>query len=240
MPDVAVSPTGPFRFADVLAEARLAARAAPKRARTIAALRAAALGLLEEGGWHDLSVERVSEAAGVSRGAFYQYFRSGEDIALGLAAEFAQLRIARAPRPEGRDPFIVLSTFNRYYVELYRRNAGLMRAQLQLRDALPVFRAQAQADNRDWSERIARGLARRTGAAAGSRAVVLFVHAMQAMVDETLKAIWIDATPALAMFADAPDEVADHLSAIWHRAAYGADPAALGLAEGMRALARPG
>jgi AcrR family transcriptional regulator len=229
---------GPFRFAEVLAQARRAAEAQPKRERTIAALRVAALDLLETGGWHDLSVERVTGAIGVARGTFYQYFRSGEAIALELVDAFEVERLRRAPRPAGHDPFVVISSFNRYYVEVYRRNAGLVRAKLQLSDSFATLREHRQRADHEWAQRVARSLARRTLAGAGARSMTLLVYAMQSMVDDLLREIWVDENPHLAEFADSPDEVADHLSAIWHRAAYGGDPEALGLAEGMRALRR--
>jgi AcrR family transcriptional regulator len=50
---------------------------------------AAALDVFAEAGFHDASVELITEAAGCSRPAFYQYFPSKEDVFWRLAGQLA-------------------------------------------------------------------------------------------------------------------------------------------------------
>lgn len=49
----------------------------------------AALGVFSEHTYHDTTVERITEAAGCSRPAFYQYFSSKEELFWRLAGHFA-------------------------------------------------------------------------------------------------------------------------------------------------------
>jgi AcrR family transcriptional regulator len=91
-----------------------------KAARTRAALLDAARSVFTEKGYAATSVGDIASAAGVSLGAYYQYFRDRADILATLVAEGAQRMLDDASqvwRPnEGRDGVQrVLHTFVSHY-----------------------------------------------------------------------------------------------------------------------------
>jgi AcrR family transcriptional regulator len=61
-----------------------------KRSRaTVAAILEATAQLLVEGGYHNLSTNRIAETAGVSIGSLYQYFSNKEAVVAAVVEEFA-------------------------------------------------------------------------------------------------------------------------------------------------------
>lgn len=68
---------------------RVRARAAPSRSeRTRALIVAAVRELLEEGAFHDSTVEQVAQRAGVSRATLYQHFRSRLELVDAICDTF--------------------------------------------------------------------------------------------------------------------------------------------------------
>lgn len=67
-------------------------RKKPKQKRskaTVAAILEATAQLLVEGGYHNLSTNKIAEAAGVSIGSLYQYFSNKESVVAAVVDEFA-------------------------------------------------------------------------------------------------------------------------------------------------------
>lgn len=63
----------------------------------------AAAGLLEEGGYDDLTTRHVAEGAGVSVGSLYQYFPNKESLVQALLVEHLQQAVALRPPALDRD-----------------------------------------------------------------------------------------------------------------------------------------
>jgi TetR/AcrR family transcriptional regulator, ethionamide resistance regulator len=77
----------------------------PRRAATEAGVLAAAEGLLEEGvAYADLGVERIARRAGISRTAFYFYFRDKRDLLVRLTEGIADDLYEAARRWWDADP----------------------------------------------------------------------------------------------------------------------------------------
>ncbi|HEY8383765.1 MAG TPA: TetR/AcrR family transcriptional regulator [Microvirga sp.] len=218
------STTGPFRFLDVLRAEAKSSEGLRKTERTRARLRLAALEVLEREGWHALSVERITDALGLARGTFYRYYSDRDAIVLDVVSAFEEALVTHAPKARrAADVYARIITFNTYYVEVFRLNADLFRAILQLRHSAPAFRSRGQQLNHQWAQRIIRSLQGQSHGASEPGLRVL-IYAMQSMVDDLLKQVFIDRNAHLQDFADTPEDLARYLSVIWHRAVFAADP----------------
>jgi AcrR family transcriptional regulator len=101
----------------------------PRRERTRAALLRAARDVFERDGYYPARLADITDAAGVSTGTLYNYYRSKEeifrDVITDVARELSDVaEYAEMDRP--RDPVQGLRAANRAYVHGYRRNARLM------------------------------------------------------------------------------------------------------------------
>lgn len=103
-----------------------------RRARTRAALLAAARELFSERGYHQTRVDEVTARAGLATGTFYLYFKDKPAIALALLEtvfEVAQAAMEQFAElgPAIADPRAVTRTAIRQALEAYESNAALMR-----------------------------------------------------------------------------------------------------------------
>lgn len=135
-----MSTEGGYRGVDMAADesrsaSPVAHRGGPataKRAQIQAAVLAATEQLLAEGSsYADLNVERIATAAGISRTAFYFYFRDKRDLLMRLAGDVTELLYAQADiwfSGEGDDPEQEIREALTRIAELYREHGVLIRA----------------------------------------------------------------------------------------------------------------
>jgi AcrR family transcriptional regulator len=106
--------------------------ATAKRAQVQAAVLDATEKLLAEGSsYADLNVERIATAAGISRTAFYFYFRDKRDLLMRLAGDVTELLYAQADiwfSGEGPDPEEEIREALTRIAVLYREHGVLIRA----------------------------------------------------------------------------------------------------------------
>lgn len=153
--------------AEVATEARTADSA--KRRKTRAALVDAAYGVFAEHGLSGATIDRLTQAAGFTRGAFYSNFDSKEELMLAVMdreRERATARMARrieelsAESADDSDDFTI-DDLTEVLIEILLTGAADRDWQLALMEALPVtlrdpalaerqgqIRARAEADTR--------------------------------------------------------------------------------------------
>jgi TetR/AcrR family transcriptional regulator, ethionamide resistance regulator len=106
--------------------------ATAKRAQVQASVLAATEQLLAEGSsFADLNVERIATAAGISRTAFYFYFRDKRDLLMRLAGDVTELLYQQADiwfSGEGEDPEQEIREALTRIAALYREHGVLIRA----------------------------------------------------------------------------------------------------------------
>jgi AcrR family transcriptional regulator len=106
--------------------------ATAKRAQVQADVLAATENLLAGGSsYADLNVERIAKAAGISRTAFYFYFRDKRDLLMRLAGDVTELLYRQADiwfSGEGDDPEDEIREALTRIAELYREHGVLIRA----------------------------------------------------------------------------------------------------------------
>ena len=84
---------------------------ARRTASMVAEVEAVALGLFDERGFGDVTIEEIATAAGISPRTFYRYFPSKEDILqVRIEKRSEALRAALAARPVEEPPLLSLRT----------------------------------------------------------------------------------------------------------------------------------
>jgi AcrR family transcriptional regulator len=219
------APAG-FSLPDVL---RADLENAPKLARSEATRRRfliAASELIQEAGFNDLKVADICKRAGFAHGTFYLHWQDRRGIAHDVLTAFMEAIRRHRPQHQPSQSFYErLVTGHLYYIEVYRRNVGLMRCQGQLADQLDEFAEIGLQANLALARRVVRSVAREIPAMAGMPEAERLTTALSciALVDKLLHEIFVR---GLKLGLD-DRQLADNLSLSWHRALLGRDPAGI-------------
>jgi len=218
--------------AGFLAALRLAAEAPGlgkterTRLKLLAAIAARLSAGIEEAA---LRVADIAAEAGLAHGTFYRYFADRRAAVGALVADFVRFlrdRLAESrDGPPGSRARVRAATLT--YVRLFRDNAGLMRCLMSLDNEGAGFRASFHELNRAWNGRVAAAIAHRRDPVAEAAAVAATLptaYALGGMIDEFLTQLYLRRDPALAALAGDEAAVADLLTELWCRGAYGSLP----------------
>jgi AcrR family transcriptional regulator len=198
----------------------------PKGQRTLLKLKAGAAATLNAMPYQTMRVADIVKAAGVSHGLFYHYFTDKQAVTLEILTELMRTSDSRYGRIHAStDAFESLYVANTYYLNVYRKNAGLMRAALSLSDEVDTFR-QAWNDTVDrWHKRIARAVRAQSSQANILNADAdLLAYCLGAMIDQILRQLFVQQNPYLRQLALDQRHLAEVLSIAWFRATHGRDP----------------
>ena len=225
-----------FNLAELLA-ADSANTILPKGQRTLLKLKAGAAATLNAMPYQSMRVADIVKAAGVSHGLFYHYFADKQAVTLEILAEFMRTSDARyAQIHSSTDAFESMYVANTYYLNVYRKNAGLMRAALSMSDEVDSFR-QCWNDTVDrWHKRIARTI--RAQGNPGNILIAdadLLAYCLGAMIDQIMRQLFVQQNPHLRQLALDQRHLAEVLSVAWFRATHGRDPTSRQI-EACRAL----
>lgn len=217
---------GPFCYRAELAARVEAARSAAKTAQTRLRLMLALTAVLEEGDIHTLRVADCVARAGLAHGTFYRYWDDAGAAAQEVLSDFMATITARRPAlPRGTALPARIIAANRYYVRVYRLNAGLMRCLMQLGNMRPEFARIGQAANVALAERVVRAWLREDPGAATLPRAEMMARALAciAMVEGVLRDRHVR-SPMEPLATMADDAVADLLSDGWYRLLFGRPP----------------
>ncbi|WP_420103257.1 TetR/AcrR family transcriptional regulator [Bosea sp. (in: a-proteobacteria)] len=221
-----VAETSIFGFS--LPEAmRAELEAAPKLSRsetTRRKLMIAAAELMQDSGFGGLKVADICKRANFAHGTFYLHWKDKSGVAHDVLS--ALMEAIRANRPQRRPSqsfYERLVDGHLYYIELYRRNIGLMRCQGQLADELDEFAAIGLKANLALAYRVLRAAEREAPSLADQPVAHRLAAALGciAMVDKLLHDVF-----ARGLNIGLSDrDLAATLSLSWHRVLLGQDPA---------------
>jgi TetR/AcrR family transcriptional regulator, ethionamide resistance regulator len=211
------------------AEAPGLGKAARTRLKLLAAVAARLSAGIEEAA---LRVSDIAAEAALAHGTFYRYFADRRMAVEALLADFVRflrdrLAESRDGRPGSRAR-VRAATLT--YVRLFRDNAGLMRCLMSLDSEGAAFRGSFLELNRAWNGRVAATIARRREAVAAAgvpepaEAALPTAYALGGMIDEFLTQLYLRRDPALAALARDEAALADLLTELWCRGAYGSLP----------------
>jgi AcrR family transcriptional regulator len=216
-----------FSLADLLGE-QAAAPGVPKGRRTLLRLKAGAAKMLNDLPYQNLRIADIVKAAGVSHGLFYHYFADKQGITLDVLGEMIRLSDERyAQIHASKDTYQSIFVPNTYYLNFYRKNAGLMRAALALSDELDSFR-QLWNDVIDrWHSRIAHSIESHAADSGAARPdAELLAYCLGAMIDQICRQLFVQENPHLKKRVPSIRHLSEALSITWFRATYARDPSA--------------
>lgn len=200
--------------------------AAPKLSRsemTRRRLMIAAAELIQDAGFGGLKVADICKRADFAHGTFYLHWKDRRGVAHDVLTAFMEaIRVHRPPRTPMQNFHARLMAGHLYYIDVYRRNIGLMRCQGQLADELDSFAQLGLTANQGLARRIVRAAAREDPALESQPFEVRQATALAciAMVDKLLHEIF-----ARGLELGLDDEaLAAMLSLSWHRMLLGRDP----------------
>lgn len=200
--------------------------AAPKLSRsemTRRKLMIAAAELIQDSGFGGLKVADICKHADFAHGTFYLHWKDKRGVAHDVLTAFMEaIRAHRPQRRPGQGFYERLVIGHLYYIDLYRRNIGLMRCQGQLADELDEFAAIGLKANLALAHRVLRAAEREEPALAAQPIPQRLATALGciAMVDKLLHEVF---ARGLAIGLS-DDEFAGTLSLSWHRSLLGRDP----------------
>jgi AcrR family transcriptional regulator len=190
-----------------------------KRAQVQAAVLAATERLLAEGSTYaELNVERIATAAGISRTAFYFYFRDKRDLLMRLAADVTEQLYAQADiwfsgdgDPEGE----IREALTRI-AELYDEHGVLIRAIVEV----STYEEEIATFWRGLLQRFVDATARRIEAEGHlpAEAAEPTAFSLTWMVERTFYQQFVQDQPV------AQDALIDAITGIYHRTVYGVAP----------------
>jgi AcrR family transcriptional regulator len=191
-----------------------------KGARTRERLKIATAKMLEERGYHAMRVADITEAAGVSNGSFYVYFKDMKEASLTTLSAFLREYVDLFAPPEAVGaPFDSIRAANRRWFAICRANAGLMRCVHQLGEEDADFAMLLHRATRETYLRVSRNMRLENGGADGTTQL-LAVYLMGSMMDEIVRKLIVFPDQeflALLPAAGADDAIADVASLIWVR-----------------------
>ncbi len=151
-----------FSIADELEARAGRLKKSRKRIRTRAQLVAATAREIERTGYDGLTIEGITEAAGMARGTFYLYYNNRTEAATRVF--FYYWALIRQRRPKGgvnltpQESIHRMSTFS---VGMARLNAGLLVGRETLMRENPLVGERLEFINTLWADRIVKDLERR-------------------------------------------------------------------------------
>lgn len=168
----------------------------------------------EEEGYDATSVSRIVDGADVSRGTFYLYFESKEDIFRTLAEGLLEQVVELQGPLERAEPHEAIHRSIGAFVRYYRANARMMAVLEQVATYEPSFRALRLDMRRGIAERAVRFIAdlQRRGVVAATVDPRYAATALTGMVDR-FAYVWLILEED---FEEA--EVVDTLARLWYQA----------------------
>jgi AcrR family transcriptional regulator len=107
-----------------------------------AKIKASALAVMEDLGYHKMRIADVTAHAGVAAGLFYHYFYDLKSLTQEVLEDFVSHSLRAEAIEKGvvdGDWYGLISAHNRIVVKAYAERPGIMRCLLQLADEEPVF-----------------------------------------------------------------------------------------------------
>lgn len=200
----------------------------PKGERARAGLKAAALLVMEEKGYHEMRITDVTGEAGVASGLFYHYFKDLKSLTLEVLEDFMshslQLEDIERDVPRG-DWYERMLAHNRLVVQAYAERPGIMRCLLQLADEDEDFSRLLRENFIQQLQWLTRQLPKLFPQAAMSEhQSMMVVYTLAGTGETVLRDYYVNREPALVGEELSIDEMAELISVIFYRGLFLENP----------------
>jgi AcrR family transcriptional regulator len=193
--------------------------------RTRARLLVAAALELEAGGFHAMRLADINRRADVAAGTFYIYFKNKTQITIEVLSLFMKTmnEMQRSPGHRG-DTFASIVFANMFYIDVYQKDAGLLKCLWQLRDEVPELSKVWHEGQCEWAKQVVKGIDRRLDRPVDESTKLIVAYALGGMCDQLFYHLHISHDPYLAPVVPSPEYLAETLAVLWYRALFVADP----------------
>ena len=199
-----------------------------KGEKSRAKLKAAAMAVMEEVGYHEMRIVDVTAKAGVASGLFYHYFKDLKSLTLEVLEDYAahSLQVEDIERdvPKG-DWYQRMLAHNRLVVRAYVERPGIMRCLLQLAD-----------QDEDFSRLLRRNFIRQLSwlttqmprlfpdAAMSQHQAMMVVYTLAGTGETILRDYYVNREEALVEKELAAEEMAELITVMFYRGLFLENP----------------
>ena len=215
-------------FHDYL-QGRADAKSTRKPDRTALRLKVAAIALLEQPGYHAMTIEEICEKSGLAKGTFYLHFDSKTAITLAILDEFVELQTRMAPAmDESLHVLENIRSLVAWCSNFFRENTGLQRALMQLADTIPEVAGIWQRYTRFLAEHLLNTIRSAWETEEIPEDLMFFtIYLLGNMLDQLLYAVCaVHRHAHLERVAGSPEHMAEVVSLLWYRALCAENPPA--------------
>ncbi|MEJ0038092.1 MAG: TetR/AcrR family transcriptional regulator [Gammaproteobacteria bacterium] len=202
-------------------EDRAKAKSTRKSERTALRLKITTIALLEQPGYHAMTIDEICDKSGLAKGTFYLHAESKKAITLAILDEYTQLQTRMIPAfDETRHPFENLRTIVAWCSDFFRENAGLQRALMQLADTIPEVAEIWQRYTRFLAAHVLKTI-RSAWKTEGIDEELMFftIYLLGNMLDQLLYVVCaVHRQAHLERVAGSPHHMVEMVSLLWYRA----------------------
>jgi len=208
---------------------RLVAKGTRKPERTALRLELAAIDLLEQPGYHALTIDEICAKSGLAKGTFYLHFESKQAITVALFDEFVELQLRMAPAPVESEHLLVnIRSFVAWCSDFFRENTALQRSLMQLADTIPEIARIWQRYTRFLAAHLLKMIRTECDTTDIPDDLMFFtIYLLGNMLDQLLYAVCaVHRQAHLEQVADSPEHMVETVSLLWYRALCAENPPA--------------
>ncbi|HUI61920.1 MAG TPA: TetR/AcrR family transcriptional regulator [Steroidobacteraceae bacterium] len=197
---------------------------------TLQRIRNTTLTLLNRLSYDDLRISDIESETGLTRGVVYYHYTDKRDLVLNVLAErvdaiHTALFAAADSGSRRLTAFESLNALSCVLASEFSKAPGVMRALYHLEERDTEVAAYYGARRGEWARLISRALARHARASEAQMVLLnVMGHAFLAMADRFLYDIYVVQLPETSVISQ-PEDAATLLAALWHRMAFGSNPA---------------
>lgn len=173
-----------------------------------------------------MRVADITTAADISYGLFYHYYKDKQAATIDVLAEFLEhLEKEYREIHGGTDEYDSLYQPNLFYLDVNRRNAGIVRACLTVSEEVESFQTTWVELIDRWHRRMAYAIRRTKGKA--DRFLPddeLIAYCLGGMIDQLCRQVYAQQNPFVSRLVTDTEHLAETVSIMWYRVIYGRNP----------------
>ena len=208
-------------------QGRASAKGTRKPDRTALRLQIATVALIDQPGYHAMTIDEICAKSGLAKGTFYLHFDSKKAITLAILEEYVELQTRMAPvADESRHVLENIRAIVGWCSDFFRENTGLQRALMQLADTIPEVAAIWQRYTRFLAAHVLKTIQSAWKTEEIDEDLMFFtIYLLGNMLDQLLYAVCaVHRQAHLERVAGSPEHMVEVVSLLWYRALCAENP----------------